>query len=120
MWVPGLPAGCGPAKVSSRTWPPAKEGNADLGERHTQTGPVVKRDKIAKPLRKACSALPIITSGFAAKGLVSMAVTKMELGWLSSAGTLPYGRVRKVVHCPESTNCCTMVSRSKDASSSAL
>src|SRR5690554_1868911 len=120
MWVPALPAGCGPAKVSSRIWPPLKEGSLDSGERHTQTGPLVKRESTVKPLRKASSYLPIITSGLAANGLVSMAVTKIEFGCESRAGTLPKGRVRMVVHCPESTNCCTMASRDKLTNSPAL
>ena len=45
-----------------------------------------------------------MVAGSAAKGCVSIAVTKIELGAVPGVGTLLNGRVCKADHKPESNN----------------
>src|SRR5690606_6163038 len=59
----------------------------------------------------------ITTAGSAANGLVSIAWTKIELGFESSAGALLYGRVRRAVHKPDFTKLSCTCARDNPARS---
>ena len=100
--VPLNPAGCGPANSSTITLLACDAGILLSGALHKWMLPSCKRLNTVKPLTKSFSDAAIITAGSAARGLVSIALTKMDEGTPSIAGTLLNGRVRNAVHKPDS------------------
>ncbi|MDT4849530.1 hypothetical protein FQZ97_836540 [compost metagenome] len=105
IWVPGRPAGCGPAKDSTLTW--ARPSPGRLAPSALQRKTRARRARTLRPCSKSAGCSAITTAGSAANGWVSMAVTKIELGTASMAGTRLNGRVRRAVQRPD----CTRLSR---------
>src|SRR5690606_37688180 len=101
MWVPVRPGGCGPAKASVCPLARLSPGSVLSGALHRNT--LARLPSTLSPASKSLACSPMITAGSAASGWVSIAVTKIELGVASTAGTLLYGRVRRAVQRPD---CC--------------
>ncbi len=85
----GNPAGCGPAKLATVTEGFSPTLISAPGALQTYVLPSVNLEITASPFTKSFERSFIITAGFADNGRVSIAVTKIELGLLSSAGILP-------------------------------
>ena len=83
----GKPAGCEPS--NSATVAPFEAEILAPAALTTYVLPSVNLEMTAKPFAKSFARSLITTAGSPAKGLVSIAVTKIELGLLSIAGTFP-------------------------------
>ena len=119
MCVPAKPAGCGPLKLISRTPSISLPGIDTLGAAQTFTGPSVKRVSTFNPCAKSSALSAITTVGSVARGLVSIAVTKMDAAIESARGTFENGRVLNATHCPEFTKLSIATLRSRVSSVSA-
>jgi hypothetical protein len=105
IWTPAVPAGCGPSNSSTRTGAPRLRASGEPARTQRNVSPGVSLDTAPSPTSKALRRPESdrTTSGSAASGFVSVAVTKMALGAESGAGTRLNGRVRKATQSPVAT-----------------
>ena len=110
------PAGCGPTKVSVRTSASPEQG---IWSRRRGTRRPARCGKHAHA-REAKSVLVLGDHlvGSAASGWVSIAVTKIECGFASIAGTLLKGRAQRGPQSESSQGCCAPPRRRASISAS--
>ena len=105
MCVPTKPAGCTPANSATSKLLPVTVGSSLPASLQMKVLPSVSLLTTFRPAKKASFWSAMITAGSAARGWVSIAVTNIELGLASSAGTRLKGLVLSAVHKPDLTNC---------------
>ncbi len=94
-------------------------GKSSPGPWHTYTAPGVRRLRTVRPATKAAARSMMTGRGSAARGFVSIAVTKIEWGTVSTAGMRAKGRWRSAVHRPDFSSPSCTESRARFASCAA-